>query len=274
MKSQKLTAELTNLSKQARAAILSMTTLAASGHPGGSMSSIDLLLALYAVARHDPKNPQLPDRDRIVVSNGHISPAVYSALALNGYFSLDKAVSQFRLWGSIFEGHIEREVPGVEWSSGNLGQGLSAGAGMALASRINSIPYRVYVMMGDGEQQEASVWQAAMSAGHFGLDNLCAIVDRNRLQIDGRTGDVMSLEPLEDKYRSFGWHVDEVDGHDIGAIIAKLRTFPAQPDQPSILIAHTVKGKGVSFVESDFTWHGRALPPALAEQARVEILMT
>ena len=268
MKSQKLTAELTNLSKQARAAILSMTTLAASGHPGGSMSSIDLLLALYAVARHDPKNPQRPDRDRIVVSNGHISPAVYSALALNGYFSLDKAVSQFRLWGSIFEGHIEREVPGVEWSSGNLGQGLSAGAGMALASRINSIPYRVYVMMGDGEQQKGQISEARCFALKYGLNNLCAIVDYNGLQISGDIKDVMP-QNIRANWESDGWQVLEIDGHDFSQIFSALESSK-NSTVPVMILAHTVMGKGVPFMENQAKYHGSALSEEqLAEALKI-----
>ena len=268
MKSQKLTAELTNLSKQARAAILSMTTLAASGHPGGSMSSIDLLLALYAVARHDPKHPQMPDRDRIVVSNGHISPAVYSALALNGYFSLDKAVSQFRLWGSIFEGHIEREVPGVEWSSGNLGQGLSAGAGMALASRINSIPYRVYVMMGDGEQQKGQISEARCFALKYGLNNLCTIVDYNGLQISGDIKDVMP-QNIRANWESDGWQVLEIDGHDFSQIFSALESSKNSP-VPVMILAHTVMGKGVPFMENQAKYHGSALSEEqLAEALKI-----
>ncbi len=176
---------------EARKAILTMTTLAGSGHPGGSMSSIDLLLCVYNTIKHNPAQPQMPDRDRVIISNGHISPAVFSALGLLGYFDLDEAIAQFRLTGSIFEGHTERRVPGVEWSSGNLGQGLSAGTGFALASRINKIPYNVYVFMGDGEQQKGQISEARRFAVKYCLNNIIAIIDYNQLQISGSIHNVI-----------------------------------------------------------------------------------
>ncbi|HPH61327.1 MAG TPA: 1-deoxy-D-xylulose-5-phosphate synthase N-terminal domain-containing protein, partial [Candidatus Syntrophosphaera sp.] len=241
---------------QARAAILSMTTLAASGHPGGSMSSIDLLLALYNVIRHDPSAPQKPDRDRIVVSNGHISPAVYAALSLNGYHDLDEAVSQFRLAGSKFEGHIEREVAGVEWSSGNLGQGLSAAAGMALASRINKVPYMVWTLMGDGEQQKGQISEARRFAVKYGLNNLAAIVDYNRLQISGNIDAVMP-QNIRRNWEADGWKVLEIDGHDFGAIFSALASA-SEADLPTMILAHTVMGKGVPCMENLAKYHGSA----------------
>jgi transketolase len=243
--------------REARAAILSMTTLAASGHPGGSMSSIDLLLAIYSIIKHDPKQPFLPERDRVVVSNGHISPAVYSALSLNGYHKLDEAVSQFRLMGSPFEGHIEREVAGVEWSTGNLGQGLSAGAGMALASRITDIPYRVYVMMGDGEQQKGQISEAKRFAAKYKLTNLTAIVDYNGLQISGNIFDVMP-QNIRQNWESDGWQVIEVDGHNYEEIFEVLDEVQ-KAEMPTMILAHTVMGKGVPFMENKAKYHGSAL---------------
>ncbi|MBW6514341.1 MAG: transketolase [Candidatus Syntrophosphaera sp.] len=243
--------------RQSRAAILSMTTLAGSGHPGGSMSSIDLLLALYNVASYNPQKPFMPERDRVVVSNGHISPGVYSALALNGYFSLEEAVAQFRLLGSRFEGHVEREVEGVEWSSGNLGQGLSAGAGMALASRIKDIPYRVYVLMGDGEQQKGQISEARRFAVKYKLDNLTAIIDYNGLQISGNISDVMPQNIRLD-WESEGWKVLEIDGHDFTEIFQALETA-RKAKQPVMILAHTVMGKGVPFMENQAKYHGSAL---------------
>ena len=251
--------ELSVLAAHARAAILSMTTLAGSGHPGGSMSSIDLLLSLYSHINHNPANPFLPDRDRVVVSNGHISPGVYSALALNGYFSLDEAISQFRLLGSIFEGHIERDVPGVEWSSGNLGQGLSAGAGMALGSRIKNQPYRVYVLMGDGEQQKGQIAEARRFAVKFGLNNLTALVDWNRLQISGNIEQVMPQD-IRANWESDGWQVIEIDGHDYPQILTALEQAK-KADKPVMILARTAMGKGVSFMENQAKYHGSALNP-------------
>lgn len=243
--------------REARAAILSMTTISGSGHPGGSMSSIDILLTLYHHIKHDPKNPALVDRDRIVVSNGHISPAVYSALALMGYFQLEDAISQFRKIGSIFEGHIEREVPGVEWTTGNLGQGLSAGAGMALASKINECPYRVYVLMGDGEQQKGQISEARRFAAKYKLNNLTAIVDYNRLQISGTIDSVMP-QNIRHNYESDGWKVLEVNGHDIKQIEAAF-VMANESTVPTLILAHTIMGKGVDFMENKEKYHGSTL---------------
>ncbi|MDD4223222.1 MAG: transketolase [Candidatus Cloacimonetes bacterium] len=250
---------------QARAAILSMTTLAASGHPGGSMSSIDILLALYSVIKHDPANPWLEDRDRIVVSNGHISPGVYAALGLSGYHDLDEAVSQFRLAGSIYEGHIEREVAGVEWSSGNLGQGLSAAAGMALASRIKNVPYRVWTLMGDGEQQKGQISEARRFAIKYGLNNLAAIVDYNRLQISGSIDAVMP-QNIRRNWESDGWKVLEIDGHDFAAIFSALASVQ-DAGLPTMILAHTVMGKGVPFMEDQAKYHGSALSEEQLDEA-------
>ncbi|HRC99536.1 MAG TPA: transketolase [Candidatus Syntrophosphaera thermopropionivorans] len=249
----------------ARTAILAMTTLAGSGHPGGSMSSIDLLLTLYQFIRHNPQNPELPDRDRVVVSNGHISPAVYTALALNGYHNLDEVISQFRLSGSIYEGHIERDVKGVEWSTGNLGQGLSAGAGFALASRINNIPYNVYVLMGDGEQQKGQISEARRFAIKYQLNNLTAIVDYNELQISGNIHSVMP-QNIKANWESDGWKVIEIDGHNYQEILSTLQ-MTRDKDYPLMILAHTVMGKGVPFMENQAKYHGAALNEAQLEEA-------
>jgi transketolase len=250
--------ELEKQSIIARGAILRMTTLAGSGHPGGSMSTIDYLLALYSQIHHDAANPRLEARDRVVISHGHISPGVYSALALNDYFSLEQMISEFRLVGSIFEGHVEPYVPGVEWATGNLGQGLSAACGMALSSKLMGYGNQVYVLMGDGEQQKGQLSEARRFAVKFGLDNLTAFVDYNRLQISGACRKVMPQDIRSD-YEAAGWKVIEIDGHDFAEILQTLRTR-RQIKIPVLLLAHTVMGKGVSFMENDEKWHGQGLP--------------
>ncbi len=253
----------------ARAAILSMTSLAGSGHPGGSMSCIDILLSIYHGIKHDPKKPNMSDRDRVVVSNGHISPAVYSALALNGYFNIEDAISQFRKIGSIFEGHIERTVPGVEWSTGNLGQGLSAGAGMALASKLKEIPYRVFVLMGDGEQQKGQISEARRFATKYKLGNLIAIVDYNRLQISGCIDKVMP-QNIRHNYESDGWQVMEINGHDIKQIEEAISSA-SNDSIPTLILAHTVMGKGVSFMENKEKYHGSTLSDDQLQEALKEL---
>ena len=251
------TTDIQAMSIKAKSAILHMTTLSASGHPGGSMSSIDVLLALYSTIKHDPKNPQMINRDRVVVSNGHISPAVYTVLGLQGYFDLNSAISQFRKMGSIFEGHVERTVPGVEWTTGNLGQGLSAGAGMALASRINEQDYRVYVMMGDGEQQKGQISEARRFAVKYSLNNLCAIIDYNELQISGSIHKVMP-QNIRGNWESDGWDVIEIDGHDYKQIFQALNKAK-ESAKPLMILAHTVMGKGISFMENLAKYHGSTL---------------
>ena len=239
-----------------RAAILSMTTLCASGHPGGSMSSIDILHTLYSMIKHDPNNYLWEERDRVIVSNGHISPAVYSVLAQEGYFPLDDAIAYFRLAGSIYEGHIERTVPGVEWTTGNLGQGLSAGAGMALAAKIKGIDYRVFVLMGDGEQQKGQISEARRFAVKHKLTNLVAIIDYNRLQISGSIDSVMP-QNIRHGYEADGWKVIEINGHDIDQIHAALLTSDVKT--PVMILAHTTMSKGVSFMENKEKFHGSPL---------------
>jgi transketolase len=255
--------------RQARANILHMTTLVASGHPGGSMSSIDILLTLYHMINQDCKNPQMSDRDRVVVSNGHISPAVYSTLGTMGYFNIEDAITEFRLAGSIFEGHIERFVPGVEWTTGNLGQGLSAGCGFALAGRINKLNYRTFVMMGDGEQQKGQISEARRFAVKFKLNTLTAIIDYNQLQISGDISKVMP-QNIKANWESDGWLVLEINGHDIREIQSAILKASAS-DRPCMILAHTVMGKGVSFMENLAKYHGTTLSDAQLTDAIKEL---
>ncbi|HOD18310.1 MAG TPA: transketolase [Candidatus Cloacimonadota bacterium] len=258
-----------DLAHQARINILHMTTLAASGHPGGSMSSIDVLMTLYHMINHDPNNPQQIDRDRVIISNGHISPAVYSTLGAMGYFNIEDAISEFRLAGSIFEGHIERKVPGVEWTTGNLGQGLSAGCGFALAERINKLNYHTFVLMGDGEQQKGQISEARRFAIKYNLRRLTVIIDYNQLQISGSIHAVMPQD-ITANWQAAGWKVISIDGHDIKQIHdALLET--ANSEQPCMILAHTIMGKGVSFMENQAKYHGSALKPDQLELALQEL---
>lgn len=241
----------------ARQAILTMTTLSASGHPGGSMSSIDFLLCLYELINHDPQNCAWEARDRVVISNGHISPAVYTVLGMHGYFDLDEAIAHFRQTGSIFEGHIEREVPGVEWSSGNLGQGLSAACGMAMAARIKGLDYQVFTVMGDGEQQKGQISEARRFAAKYHLNNLTVIIDYNELQISGSIHEVMP-QNLTANWESDGWKVIEVNGHDVSSVLDTIQ-HAVEDDSPTMILAHTVMGQGVSFMENKAKFHGSTL---------------
>ncbi len=253
----------------ARSAILHATTLAGSGHPGGSMSTIDIFLTLYEMLNIDPDIYRSPERDRIVVSNGHVSPGAYAALALNGFFSMEEFVSQFRLCGSIFEGHVERTVPGIEWGSGNLGQGLSAGCGFSLAAKIKGLPYNVFVMMGDGEQQKGQLSEARRFAAKYGLNNLTGIVDYNQLQISGDIKEVMPQD-IKKNYISDGWHVLEINGHNISEIGEAVREA-VSIDKPVMILAHTVMGKGVSFMENKEKYHGAALSEEQLTEALKEL---
>ena len=239
--------------------IIEMLAEAGSGHPGGSLSAVDLLVTLYfAKMRHDPANPNLPDRDRFVLSKGHSCPALYAVLAECEYFDHD-AIYTLRKFGSILQGHPDsKRTPGVNISSGSLGQGLSAGIGMALAARLDEKDYRTYVILGDGEIQEGQIWEAAMTAPHYKVDNLCAILDYNGLQIDGPIQDVMNPEPLPDKWRSFGWHVLEINAHDFDEILDALDQAEKRKGIPTIIIASSIKGRGVSFMENVAAWHGKA----------------
>jgi transketolase len=250
--------DLKHKSQLAKAYILTMTTLAKSGHPGGSMSSIDLLLTLYDYINIDHTDINNQQRDRVIVSHGHISPAVYTTLALSGFFDIEDVVVQFRLAGSRYEGHIEPEVPGIEWATGNLGQGLSAATGFALESRIRQIPNRVYCLMGDGEQQKGQISEARRFAVKYKLNNITAIVDFNQLQICGEINQVMP-QNIRENYESDGWTVLEIDGHDIAAILATLKKAELI-ETPVLILAHTTMGMGVSFMENKEKYHGSPLP--------------
>ncbi|MCD4650314.1 MAG: transketolase, partial [Candidatus Cloacimonetes bacterium] len=259
--------ELEAIARQSSADIVTMTTLAASGHPGGSMSTIDILLYIYATANVSPA--WKPDRDYVVISNGHVSPAVYCTLAANGFFNRKDAISQFRLAGSIFEGHVEPDVPGVEWASGNLGQGLSAACGFALASRMKKIDNHIYVIMGDGEQQKGQISEARRFAVKYKLNNITAIVDWNKLQIGGNIADVMP-QNIQAGYEADGWHVVECDGHNFQSIEATMQEA-ASIDKPTVVMARTVMGKGVSFMENKAAYHGAPLKPDMLAEALKEL---
>jgi transketolase len=251
--------ELEKMARKLRRHVIQMIATAGSGHPGGSLSAADIVTALYfKVMRHDPKNPQWTDRDRFILSKGHAAPILYAALAECGYFPVEE-LSTLRKLGSRLQGHTDRTLtPGVEMSAGSLGQGLSFGIGVALAARLDKRDYHVYVLLGDGECEEGQIWEAAMSAPHFRIDNLTAIVDHNGIQLDGRCCDIMGLEPLVDKWRAFNWHVLEIDGHDMSQVLQALKEAGKIKGKPTVIIAHTVKGKGVSFMENNVDFHGKA----------------
>ena len=245
--------------KEIRKSILTMLNRAGSGHTGGSLSTVEMLLSLYFYKmRHRPENPEWEDRDRFVLSKGHGAPALYAVLASCGYFSVEE-LNSLRKMGSMLHGHpFSLSTPGVEISTGSLGQGLSIANGMALAARLNGKTGRVYVIMGDGETQEGQIWEAAMTAAHYRIDNICALLDNNGLQIDGCVDEIMGIEPIGDKWRAFGWHVIEIDGHDFAQIIQALDEAETIREKPTLIWAHTVKGKGVSFMENQVKYHGIA----------------
>ena len=256
---------------QIRKLIIEMLAAAGSGHPGGSLSSADIIACLYFdVLRYDSNNPSWPDRDRFHLSKGHACPALYAALALAGYFDIEE-LWKLRKLGALLQGHSDRRVPGIDVGSGSLGQGLSVALGMALAGKIDKKDYRVYCIMGDGELQEGNIWEAAMAVSHFKLDNLCAIVDYNHFQIDGRVDEVMNLEPLNDKWRAFGWNVIECDGHSIKELLNSFDEAKKTKVKPTMIIAHTIKGKGVSFMEGVVDFHGRAPTEGEREIALAEL---
>ena len=265
-------AELKSAAAEMRAMDLISIFAAGSGHPGGTLSVMDIAAALYLNAlNHDPANPTWPDRDRVFWSAGHKAPALYVALGRAGYFPLDDVVL-LRQLGSGFEGHPNwLKVPGVEISSGSLGQGLGAAVGSALAGKLRGSSYRVYTIMGDGEQQEGSIWEAVMAAAHHKLDNMCGIVDVNRLQIDGWVKDVMNVEPLAEKYAAFGWNVISVDGHDIAQLLEAFTRAREIIGRPTVILAQTVKGKGVSFMEHSVLWHYRTARGVEFEAAMREL---
>lgn len=251
--------KMKEISKQIRRDIVEMVYRAKSGHPGGSLSIADILTVLYHKEMNvDGNNPKKEDRDRLILSKGHASPALYAALMSKGYISRD-LVPEFRKFGSILQGHPDlKKTPGVEMSTGSLGQGLSVANGLAMSSKIFGPNYRVYAILGDGEIQEGQVWEAAMTAGFKKLDNLVAFLDLNNLQIDGDVRKVMDIYPVVDKFKAFNWNVIEIDGHNYEEIINALDKARSTKGMPTIIIAHTVKGKGVSFMENNPGWHGKA----------------
>jgi transketolase len=258
--------------KVIRRHVIRMLAKAGSGHPGSSLSTVDILVSLYYhKLRHDPRQPLLPDRDRFILSKGHACPALYAVLAECGYFGIE-SLDTLRQFKSILQGHpCRKTTPGIEISGGSLGQGLSVGLGIALAAKLDKRDYRTYVMLGDGEIEEGQVWEAAMAASHYKADNLCAIVDQNGLQIDGFIHEVMSSYPIPDKWRGFGWHVIEIDGHNYRSIIDAFDKAETIKGCPTVVVAKTIKGKGVSFMENQVDWHGKAPSKEEAERALAEL---
>ena len=270
--SDEMIKELEGRARRLRKHIIRMIFAAQSGHPGGSLSAIDIMTALYFnVMNHKPTEPKWEDRDRFVLSKGHAAPALYACLAESGYFPVEELCT-LRQIGSRLQGHPDmRKTPGVEASTGSEGQGLSMGIGMALACKLDRKNYRVYVMLGDGELDCGQIWEAAMSAAFYKVDNLVAVVDRNKLQLDGPTEQIMSLEPLSDKWKSFGWHVIEINGHDFKEILKAFEDAKEVKGKPTVIIAHTVKGKGVSFMEGAVGFHGKAPNKEQHDQAMKEL---
>jgi transketolase len=268
--------ELEAIAKKLRKTVLKMISEARSGHPGGSLSAIDIILELYANEMdHNPKDPRWPTRDRFVLSKGHGVPALYAVLAHFGYLE-EKDLFTLRKFGSKLQGHpANRLLPFIEASTGSLGQGLSMAIGMAIAARIGNKEkpkWQVYVMLGDGEIQEGQVWEAAMCAGHYQIGNLTAFIDRNEGQIDGLVDNIMTIEPLNDRFKSFGWHVLKIDGHDFDAIHHACQEARKEVNRPTMIIAQTAKGKGVSFLESEtVAWHGKPLSENELEKAIKEL---
>jgi len=251
--------EMEEVAKKLRRHIITMTGAAGSGHPGGSLSAVEIITALYyKVLRHKPLDHEWSDRDRFILSKGHAAPVLYATLAECGYFPVEE-LATLRQLDSCLQGHADRTVtPGVEMSTGALGQGLSFTIGVALAGRLNLQSYRAHVLLGDGECDEGQVWEAAMAAAHFKVDNLVAIVDNNGQQIDGWNRDVMNLDPFNKKWQAFGWHVIEVNGHDLTQLIDAFDQAKLIKGQPTVIIAHTIKGRGVSFMENNPDFHGKA----------------
>ena len=265
-------AELEKKANEVRQSIVTALHSAKSGHPGGSLSAADIMTYLYFEEMNvDPKNPKMADRDRFVLSKGHVAPALYSVLAHKGYFPVEDLVT-LRHTGSYLQGHPDmKHIPGVDMSSGSLGQGSSAAVGMALAGKLDNASYRVYCVLGDGEVQEGQVWEAAMFAGARKLDNLVFVVDNNGLQIDGDIEDVCSPYPLPDKFKAFNFHVIEIDAHDFEQIDAAFREARETKGMPTAIIAKSVKGKGVSFMENQASWHGSAPNDEQYAQAMEEL---
>lgn len=259
--------ELKKQVRQIRRDIVEMTTEAASGHPGGSLSAAEIVAALYfSVMNYDPKNPTCPDRDRLILSKGHASPLLYSAMAHAGYFD-PALLPTFRKLNSPLQGHPDRQrLPGVEASTGSLGQGLSIAVGCALGRKLDGKSFYTYAVISDGESNEGQIWEAAMMAAHHKVDHLVAILDYNKYQLDDSTEKICNMEPMGAKWKSFGWDVQEIDGHDLEQVLAAVEKAKKVKDQPAIVIAHTVKGKGVSFMEGNNHFHG--VPPTKEEREK------
>lgn len=263
---------LEEMAGKIRIDIIRQIHAAGSGHPGGSLSAADIITYLYfAEMDIDPQDPDRKKRDRFVLSKGHAAPALYAVLAERGFFPAEELLT-LRKIGSPLQGHPDRKkVPGVDMSTGSLGQGISAAAGMALAEKIDGSGQRVYALLGDGELQEGLVWEAAMAAAHYGLDDLTAFVDWNGLQIDGKNEDVMTVTPVDEKFRAFGWDVQVIDGHDFDQIADAVEKAKQVKGKPQVIVAKTVKGKGVSFMENEAGWHGKAPSGEQAKQAVEEL---
>jgi transketolase len=265
------TEEMRNIAKEMRKTILEMLHEAKSGHPGGSLSMVEILTVLYFYKlRYNSKNPKWPDRDRVVLSKGHCTPGLYTALAFAGFFPKDE-LKIFRKIGSRLSGHAYISAPGVDATTGSLGQGLSVGNGMALAAKLDKKDYKIYIVLGDGELQEGNVWEAVMSAAHYKLDNVVAIIDRNQMQQTGFTEKIKALGDLSAKFSSFGWEAQEIDGHSIEELIAALDNTDKKNGKPKVIIANTAKGKGVSFMELNHKWHGMAPSKEELERALEEL---
>ncbi|MCS7315762.1 MAG: transketolase [Bryobacterales bacterium] len=275
MQTRKSLEELQAIARQIRRHIIEMTGAAKSGHPGGSLSAVEILVTLYfgGVLRYDPKRPDWPERDRFILSKGHAAPVLYAVLAECGYEAAPRELLKtLRKLGSPYQGHPDKRfLPVLEASTGSLGQGLSLAMGMGFAARLNGNPSRTYVLLGDGEIQEGQIWEAAMFGAYHKIDNVTAIVDYNKMQLDGFIKDVMELEPLVPKWQAFGWHVLEVDGHSIPALQAAFTLAREVRGRPTVIIAHTVKGKGVSFMENNPKFHGVAPTPEEVELALKEL---
>jgi len=267
MVDKKLIEKLKKIADDVRKDILRDTCKAGSGHPGGSLSATDIMVCLYFhKMKHNPKKPLDPNRGRFILSKGHAAPALYSCLARSGYFPVEE-LKTLRELGSRLQGHPERtRLPGVEASTGPLGQGLSFANGVALAGRIDKKNYKVYCMIGDGESQEGMIWEAAMTSGHYKLDNLCVILDHNKLQIDGEVAKIKTIESIKDKFAAFNFHVIEIDGHNYEEILDALDQADKIKGKPTMIIANTVKGKGVPYMENKAEWHGKACKPKILEK--------
>jgi transketolase len=265
-------ADLKEMAKKLRRHVITMIATAGSGHPGGSLSAADIITALYfKVLRYKPQDPKWPDRDRFILSKGHAAPVLYAALAEAGYLPVTE-LATLRKLDSRLQGHTDmRLTPGVEMSAGSLGMGLSFSVGVALAARLDSRTYRTYVLVSDGECEEGQTWEAALSATNFRLDNMTAIVDYNGIQLSGRTCDIMDLEPFTQKWQAFGWHTIDIDGHDFDQLLSAYQKAENMKGSPTVIIARTIKGKGVSFMENNVAFHGKAPTPEEAQRALEEL---